>query len=420
MRRPTSISRPLTTRGQRRASVAAAIAFRLSTVAVLGACGGTNGAAGEAAVPDSVPAAAAATTSDGVTFTASQTQHGGVRWGPVTATDVSGSIEMPGQLVPNEDRTARLGAPAQGRVLTVHVRPGERVTSGQPLVTLQSQAASAAKADYDKAVAELAARRAGAAYSRTAKERADRLLAIKAASRQEAERAAADDELARAGLAQAEAEVARARAALTQLGVSSASGVMVLRSPIGGVVLSRDAAPGAVAEAGAPLVTVSDPRTLWLEVAASDRAAGSVRTGTQIRFVVPAFASDTFIASVQSVGGALDADTRTVPVRALVENPTGRLRAAMFATTWIEGGERRQAMLVPSDAVQLLDNRAVVFVARPDGAGGARFERRDVEVGATTGGQTQVLSGLQPGDLVVVAGAFAVKSEFARSKMAEG
>jgi cobalt-zinc-cadmium efflux system membrane fusion protein len=389
---------------------------------VLAACGGgPQGATSEAgAAPDSADSATARSATS-VTFTAAQVEHGGVRWGSVTASEVAGVIELPGQLVPNEDRTARLGAPAQGRVVTVHVRPGERVSRGQALVTLQSQAASAAMADYDKATAELASRRAAATYARTAKERADRLLAIKAGSRQEAERAAADDELARAALAQAEAEVARARAGVTQLGATSASGAMVLRSPIAGVVLSRDAVPGAVAEAGAPLVTVSDPGTLWLEVAASDRVASAVGAGTRVRFAVPGFPADTFEARVQSVGGALDTATRTVPVRAVVANPEGRLRAAMFATTWIEGGERQPAVLVPADAVQLLDNRPVVFVAHAgEAGGGVRFERRDVEVGATVGGQTQVLAGLQPGDTVVVAGAFAVKSEFARSKMAEG
>lgn len=420
MRRSTFISTPLAIAARPRVRIVVTARISMAaTLVMLGGCGGSDRAAAETkALPDS--GATKAGESNGVAFSAAQVKHGGVRWGSVSATDVTGSIELPGQLVPNEDRTAHLGAPAQGRVLTVHVRPGERVARGQALVTLQSQAASGAKSDYDKALAELAARRAAATYSRTASERAGRLLTIKAGSKQEAERAAADDQLAQAGLAQAQAEVVRARAAMTQLGATSASGAMVLRSPIAGVVLSRAAAPGAVAEAGAPLVTVSDPRTLWLEVAASDRAAGSVSSGTRVRFVVPAFASDTFSARVQSVGGALDTATRTVPIRALVENPTGRLRAAMFATTWIEGGARRLAMLVPSDAVQLLDNRSVVFVARPDGAGGARFERRDVEVGATTGGRTQVLSGLKPGDQVVVAGAFAIKSEFARSKMAEG
>lgn len=424
MRRPAFVA-SLPSSSPARRSIGTAPALRTVGIAmslvVLAACGGSGSpAADDAAAGDS----AAASTADGdaaITFSAAQAQHGGVRWAPVTASEVATSIELPGQLVPNEDRTARLGAPAQGRVVTVHVRPGERVARGQALVTLQSQAASAVSTDYAKANAELASRRAAATYARTARERADRLLAIKAGSRQEAERAAADDELARAGLAQAEAEVARARAGMTQLGATaSASGTMVVRSPIAGIVLSRDATPGAIAEAGAPLVTVSDPSSLWLEIAASDRAAGGLRTGARVQFTVPAFAADTFVARVQSVGGALDTATRTVPVRALVDNGAGRLRAAMFATTWIDGGERRLAVLVPDSAVQLLDNRAVVFVARPDGKGGARFERRDVEVGSTAGGQTQVLSGLRTGDTVVVAGAFAVKSEFARSKMAEG
>ena len=368
----------------------------------------------------SAVAAGRGADSAAITFSAAQIQHGGVRWAPAVAREVAGTIELPGQLVPNEDRTARLGAPAQGRVVTVHVRPGERVARGQTLVTLQSPAASAAMADYDKARAEVASRRAAATYARTARERADRLLAIKAASRQEAERAAADDELAQAGVAQAQAEVARARATMTQLGATSVSGSMVVRSPMNGVVLSRDASPGAVVEIGAPLVSVSDLSTLWLDVAASDRAVAGLRIGSRVRFAVPAFPADTFEARIQSVGGALDTATRTVPVRARVENAAGRLRAAMFATTWIEGGDRRQAVIVPDSAVQLLDNRPVVFVARPDGKGGARFERRDVEVGATAGGQTQVIGGLRPGDSVVISGAFAVKSEFARSKMAEG
>ena len=402
---------------------AAAMPVVIAGLLSLSGCGSGNGAARDAREGGASPAADSTKTDIvQVTFTAAQASHGGVRWEKVIASQVVSAVELPGQLVPDEDRTARLGAPAQGRVLTVHVRPGERVARGQPLVTLQSPEASAARSDYDKAVAELASRRAAATYARTARDRADRLLAIKAASRQEAERAAADDELARAGLTQAEAEVARAEAAMAQLGASasSASGAMVIRSPVAGVVLSRDALPGMVAEPGAPLATVSDPRTLWLEIAAPDRVAGDLRTGAQVRFTVPAFPADTFEARIQSVGGALDTMTRTVPVRAVVPNGAGRLRPAMFATTWIQGGAARPAVLVPDSAVQLLDNRPVVFVATPDGSGGARFERRDVEVGTTAGGQTQVLSGLRPGETVVVAGAFAIKSEFARSRMAEG
>ncbi|MEO7985826.1 MAG: efflux RND transporter periplasmic adaptor subunit [Gemmatimonadales bacterium] len=332
-------------------------------------------------------------------------------------TAVGTLVEIPGQLVPHQDRTARLGAPAEGRVLQVHVQAGDRVRAGALLVTLQSQAASTARAEYDKAVAALTSQRAQAAFARTAKERAERLLAAKAIGRQEVERAQADDELARASLAQAESEVARAKAAQTHLSVSTDGGSIVLRSPLSGIVLSREAEPGAVVQPGSPLVAVTDPTTLTLELDLPDQAASVLSPGAQVRFVVPAFPADTFAGRVETVGGALDPATRTLPVRAHVPNRSGRLRPQTFAKAWIEGKERRPAALVPDSAVQQLDERPVVFVAVPDAKGGARFERRNVEVGATVGGQTQILGGIHSGDIVVVGGAFAVKSEFARSTL---
>lgn len=404
--------RTITTHSPRRTANVTAL-LMLPALVLLGACGR------EAEEGSAEGVATAAAAPNVVAFTPAQVQHGGVRWAPAAGADVAAALEVPGQLVPNEDRTARLGAPARGRVLSVAVQPGQRVNAGQVLVTLQSQEASTARADLAKATAELASRRAAATYARTARERAERLLAAKAISRQELERAQADDELARSALAQAQAEVQRARAGMAQLGVASSTGAMVIASPIAGIVLAREAVPGSVAEAGAPLVTVADPRTLWLELSVSDRAAASLTTGSRVRFSVPAFPSDTFEARVSSVGGALDPSTRAVPVRALVANPAGRFRPAMFATVWIEGAAPQATVSVPEGAVQMLDERPVVFVATPDGKGGARFERRNVTLGGTVGGRAQVLAGVSADETVVTDGAFAVKSEFSRAKMAK-
>ncbi len=356
-----------------------------------------------------------------ITLSAASIQHGGVRWEPAAARDVAAVLEVPGQLVPNEDSTARLGAPVQARVVAVHVQVGDRVARGRALATLQSPAASAARADYDKALADLNARRSRATYARTARERAERLLAAKAISRQELERTQADDELAKAELAQAEAESTRTRSALSQLGLSPGSDAMVIRAPLTGVVFGRDAVPGAVLEAGAPLVSVSNPSTLWLDIAATDRAASGLKVGGRVRFAVPAFPADTFSARLVSVGGALDPETRTVPVRALVQNTGNRLRAQMFTTVWLEGieGGSATSIAVPESAVMLLDERPVVFVAHPGADGTARFERRDVETGGAVGGLVRILRGVTAGELVVTEGAFALKSEFSSSKMPE-
>ena len=354
-----------------------------------------------------------------LTLSSDAIQHGAIRWAPATLRLVGSAAEVPGQLVVNEDRTIRIGARAEARVLAVQVQVGDRVHAGQALVALESGEATTARADHNKALADLNARKAAATYARAAHERADRLLIVKAIPRQDVERAAADDELAKSEVIRADAEVARTRSELARLGVGP-NGNMAMRSSIGGVVLSRDARPGTVVQPGAPLVVVSDPSTLWLDVLVSDRAAAALRTGGRLRFAVPAYPADTFFARIVSVGGALDSATRTIMVRGLVDNMRGKLRSQMFATVWLDGGGAQQVLTVPEGAVMLLDERAVVFIARPEKNGAAHFERRNVTTGGTSGGMVEILSGLAPGDLVVTDGAFAVKSELSRSKMSGG
>jgi membrane fusion protein, heavy metal efflux system len=364
-------------------------------------------------------AAGAAVDSNSVTLTAAQIAHGGIAWAVPASSTMSGTLEVPGQLVMNEDHTSRLAAPAQARVLAVHVSPGDRVGRGDRLVTLQSQDASVAQADVAKAEAEVSSRRAGAAYAKTARDRAERLLSLKAIPRQDYERAIADDELASAALSQAEAELTRARAGAEQLGVNLQTGAMILRSPIGGVVITRDALPGAVVGAGTTLVTVTDPTTLWLTVALPEQLVGAVGVGSSLRFTAAAFPSDTFTARVQSVSASFDPATRSLPVRGIMSNTGGRLRPEMFAKVWVVGGggARRSAIVVPDSAVQRVDGQNVVFVAHPDGKGGARFEKRSVQLGASAGGSSTVTAGLTAGEAIVVRGAYAVKAELAKGKM---
>jgi cobalt-zinc-cadmium efflux system membrane fusion protein len=322
-----------------------------------------------------------------LSMTSEQVQLGGVRWEPVKTRVMAESVEIPGQLVPNDDRTARLSAPARGRVVTVQVRIGDRVARWQSVVTLQSEQAASARAEAAKAEAELGARQQAATFAHLALARAERLLELKSVSRQDVERARVDAEQADAQRAQADAELGRAQATLTQLGVDANTGEMILRAPLAGVVLSRDVVPGSVVDAGAPLVTVTDPSTLWLEVAATERVAPALRIGSPVRFSVPELGSMTFESSIQNIGGALDPATRTLPVRGLVRNQEAKLRPAMFVTVRVPIGESRTGVVVPENAVQLLDERRVVFVAQPNAHGGAND------------------------------GAFAVKSEFARAKI---
>ncbi|NOT07702.1 MAG: efflux RND transporter periplasmic adaptor subunit [Gemmatimonadales bacterium] len=362
-------------------------------------------------------------SSTDVMFSLAQVQHGGVRWAPALQASVRGMTSaeaLPGQLVPDEDHTARLGAPAGGRVLSVSVSPGERVEAGRVLVTLASPGAAMAQSDLAKAAAVVSSRRAQAAYARAARERANRLLLLKAIPRQEVEKAVADDELARSELTQAEAEQARAQATAAALGaIGHAAGELAIRAPSAGVVLERLAVPGAVVEPGTPLVVITDTRTLWLTLDAPEGLAGALRVGAAVRFVVPAFPFDTVMVRVTAVAAGLDPATRTLAARATVPNPAGRLKPAMLATVFppapATARNAPQAIVLPDSAVQLVDGVPTVFFAMPDDKGGAHLMARRVELGARAGNQVVVLRGVAAGDLVVVAGAFAVKAELKKA-----
>ena len=97
-----------------------------------------------------------------VTLTADQLRHGGIRWSAAAAGPSLTETTLPGTVVANDDRSAQLGASARGRVVSVHVGPGDRVTDGQLLVRLQSADAAMSQSEVTKATAELAARRAQA------------------------------------------------------------------------------------------------------------------------------------------------------------------------------------------------------------------------------------------------------------------
>ncbi len=381
----------------------------LMTLAVATNCG-------RAAPPEDSDATPAATPAE-LTLSAEQVGHGGVKWAPAALSTATEAVELPGELKVDDDHTARISASGRGRLLAIRANVGDRVERGQVLATLQSEDASAARANHAKATADLGHQQAALEYARTARERAERLLALKAVSAQDVERARTDEKAAAAALAQSQAEAERASTALDLLDVDPTTGQILLKSTLSGVVLSRDATAGAVVEAGATILVVTNPDSLWLQVAVPEQIAGTIRPGARIRFTVPAFPTETFDARVHSLATAVDPTTRSVPVRAVIANRQRRLRPEMLATVRIDTGVPQTGVALPDDAIQLLDERPVVFIVEPDGRGGARFTRRDVQAASKAEGRRQIVRGVKEGELVVTEGAFTVKAQFGRSRI---
>ncbi len=328
---------------------------------------------------------------------------------------------VPARLALDPEATQAIGSLVEGRVSRVLVLPGERVRAGQLLVAINSPRLLDARQALVSSEVSLVAAESDLRLATSSAARTERLYAAKAASLADLERERAARTAAEAAHARLAAEVQRARAAYAQLGGSEGSAFTpeaAVRSPIDGVVVSRDAEPGQVVTAGTPLVTVSRLSSLALLIQAPEEAVGSVKPGAPLRFAVRAYPGRDFQARVTRIAPALDPRTRTLEVVATVANPSAELRPEMFATVVLAGRPDGEVLAIPSTAVQALDGDTVVIAAAPRGSG-LHVEALQVRIGRRTSELAEIIDGVAEGTLVVTTGAAIARAEIVRAGSAE-
>ena len=330
-------------------------------------------------------------------------------------------VEAPGVLALDEKRTARLGSLVEGMVVRTMAEVGDRVRPGQVLAEMHSHVVHDAWADYRKAVADRRRRETELAFARQAEERAARLLAEKAISRQEAQSAEVGRIDAESQLDMARTEVRRAEEALEHLGVTNAedpsgeSGEYIpVRSPLHGVVLEKEITQGTAVTVGSPLFVVADLTELWAVAEIDETELPLVKPDRDVELRVAAYPGETFAGRITFVADTVNPKTRRVTVRSQVPNPDGRLKPEMYAALTLSAGEPRDLLAVPSRAVQEVRGRPIVFVRTTEGS----FERRDVALGPEDEGWVEVRSGLKEGEAVATTGSFLLKSELLKGTMA--
>lgn len=197
-------------------------------------------------------------------------------------------------------------------------------------------------------------------------------------------------------LAGMRAQVAQAQAAvdLAEIGLSEA----VVSSPIDGVVSERLQSAGALASPQSPIVTVIS-RDVELVLGVEESQIGQIREGQEAEVTVAAYPGEAFAARVASIAPSADPRSRTFAVRVRPEDAGGKLRPGMFAQVRIVAREKEGALLVPKEAAVTRAGQSVVFVVK-----GEAVEQRGVKVGMASNGRVEVLSGLEAGEEVVVAG----------------
>lgn len=327
---------------------------------------------------------------------------------PVVREILAVTIELPGELSSDPDKTARVSALVGGRIESVSFKEGQVVKKGDLLAVIKVPELGKAKAAYAATSAKAVAARANA----------DRLQSLGE------KRLAANQEVL-AAKAEANALEAEAKAASEQLralGTGTAEGVsgslLPLRAPVGGVVVSRSALVGQPIGPGDSIATIADLGEVWFLGRVFEKNLHQVRTGAPAEVRLNAYPKEIFQGTVEYIGKQIDPAARTLTARIRLVNRGELLRLGLFGVARVGTGEetkRPPALIVPRTAVTEVGHKPVVFVRQADGD----FDLHEVVLGEGALGKIEVLSGLREGEQVVVDGAFTVKSAILKKTFSE-
>jgi HlyD family secretion protein len=306
-------------------------------------------------------------------------------------------IEISGNLAPQTrvDVHPKLG----GTLDRVNVQLGDRVAAGAILATLDRREidaqVDAAIAAVNVARASLDAAEAGLQNASQEVERARNLFEKGAMPKQRLDAAdtqfrasQAQRDLARANVAQAEAALRRAREVQRDA---------TLRSPVTGVIVARNFDAGALVGPGGekPVVAVADLRTLKLEAGVSELDAGRLKVGSLAKVTVPAKPGVVYEGKLVALAPEVDPKNRHFQVELRVDNHPQTLLSGMYASARIVVA-RAEGIVVPREAV--FDRNGARAVYRLDGD---RVAIVKVTEGLTDGRRTQLVSGVNAGELIV-------------------
>jgi len=319
------------------------------------------------------------------------------------------SVTAVGMVDFSPSRVARVGPNLSGRVGRVLVAPGQKVTRGFVVATLEGVEVGRARGDWSSAKSRLEM-----ADLEIARE--EKMVAAGASSDRSLQAARTERRLA-------EAELRAAEGRLATFGVRGSDGpvssTVPLVSPIAGTVLEVKARVGQPVGATDTLVVVGETTEVWLTVDVYERDLAKVHAGDDVRVTSVAFPDREIPGHVDYVDTVVDPERRVMRARVVLPNVDGALKPGMSATARILGAPEKgdggvlEVVTVPRGAIQTIDGAPFVFVEKSPG----KYEMRAVERGQDLAGTVEILHGLLAGEPVVSEGSFILKSEVLREQM---
>jgi cobalt-zinc-cadmium efflux system membrane fusion protein len=310
----------------------------------------------------------------------------------VQSTTLIRSLRLTGAVAYNGFRTTPVITQVSGPVSRVVVVPGEKVAQGQPMLYVASPDYSQLRTNYLKA-------KSAYSLAQMAYARAQDLYQHHAIAEQNLEQAESAE-------VQASGDLVAAQAALKVMGVTDPDALVKappsfevpVRAPIAGLVVEQDVAAGQLIQPGTTqCFMISDIRTVWVLVNVYQKDLPYVRVGDQVKIQTDTY-PDAFQGRIAYVAASLDPSTRTLQARIETNNPGEKLKKDMYVVATVNAGAIPNAIALPDAAVlRDTENQPFVYAA----ASANQFGRRSVALGESLNGQTQITSGLKPGDRVI-------------------
>ena len=305
---------------------------------------------------------------------------------PVTIEDLEDRVTAVGELVAPQH--AELSAEVDGRVTELMLVEGQSVTAGDPLLEL----------DPAKRRLELAAARAHVSEAAASVENVRRQVSRQRElqARNISSQSALDDSETELRLAHAKLAAAKADLGVESLALEEAT----VRATFDGMVVRRMVSLGEYVQVGRSLVEIVSLNPIEVEFRVAEIDSSFVRLGQEVAVHVAPYPDRSFGAKVTVISPTIDPNTRTLRVKAVVDNAEGLLRPGLFARADLGLSVHEGVAVVPSSAVLQRVDGSVVFVL--DGTN--RATRRVVQLGSFQEGRVEVTKGLQAGDRVLVRG----------------
>ena len=341
-------------------------------------------------------------------LTSEQMQQQNVKLAKVSVGEVNESQTFPAKLVVNTDRQAHVSPSLAGRVESVYVELGQQVKRGQALANLL--------------VPDLVDQQANLQIAQTNLELATQDYDRERSLWSQGISAKQDYQRAYNAYRQAQIQVQAARSRLSAFGAGSgSSGRYTLTAPINGVISNKDIVIGENVQLADQLFTIDQLDQLWLEFVLPTMANIGVQPNQQIRFK-SLQTGNTFNAQVQSLTTEADAQTGRLQVRAKVLSNAAELRPNLMVNVELQATSKQSVIRVSAAAIQQVEGKDVVFVAKANQQKGFDFEAVPVQIGQRTqdGQWVEIKQGLTSGQSYVAEGSFLLKSELEKGEAEHG